>query len=75
MYYSTKVLHLRTQVTLAGFCYLVFLLPKLLTYLASNHLTLSISDEGYSRNASCVLNYKSTFNINKLVPIIEIRGL
>ena len=40
---------------------LVFLLPKHLNYLASNHLTLSIPEEGYSRNVSCVLNYISTF--------------
>jgi hypothetical protein len=45
-----KILHLRTYVTLAGICYLVFLLPKGLNYLASNHLTFTRPDEGYSRN-------------------------
>ena len=40
---------------------LVFLLPKQLCYLASNHLTLTIPNEGYSRNVSRVLNYISTF--------------
>jgi len=37
-------------------CRLVFLLPKLFNYLASNLLTLSVLDEGYSRNTSCALN-------------------
>jgi hypothetical protein len=30
-------------------------------YLFLKYLTLSVSDEGYSRNATCVLNFISTF--------------
>jgi hypothetical protein len=31
------------------------------TYFVSNRLTLNVSNEGYSRDASCALNYISTF--------------
>ena len=32
-------------------------------YLFLKHLTLSVSDEGYSRNATCALNFISTFSL------------
>ena len=51
--------------------------------LASDHLALGVSDEGYSRNPAYALNQISTLSLfytiiyreafNNLVPIIEIR--
>ena len=72
MYYSTK----RLTMSEAGFGYPVealwyFLLPKLLSYLASNQLTLSVPDEGYSRKVSCVLNYISTFFIRYIINSVK----
>jgi len=32
-------------------------------YLFLKYLTLSVSDEGYSRNATCALNFISTFSL------------
>ena len=66
MYYSTKILHLRTQLTLSGLGYHAqalwyFLLSTFLSYLPSNHFTLTLPDEGYS------INYISTFLIRYII--------
>ena len=64
---KTKVLLPQAQVTFG------LLLPKLKIISLSNLLILSVSYEGYSRNAQCALNLISTFLFHKKKHVTHFR--